>query len=272
MFQIFASFCCYDWFFIHFRYAYIMASFEKVSIPKFPFTSAVQFFWTRRSLQNSEHKVRGGTDTSTRSTVTGGKHMDGFITQMVESLKSAGVDDAHILFRSSDTRLPGFYRPTKSWDLLVVSGSNLLAAVEVKSQVGSVGNNMNNRFEEALGNSRDFWAAYDAQMYGNAKPFLGYLYLLEDDASSHHAVRIDKTRFSVDDIFLQSSYADRLRMMCQRLVLNGDYTAAAALYSDRKNASLVPNYTDLANNVGGQQFLEKLVNHVVHVLETVDLV
>ncbi len=38
----------------------------------------------------------------------------------------------------------------KKWDLLVVEGC-LIAAIEFKSQVGSFGNNYNNRTEEALG-------------------------------------------------------------------------------------------------------------------------
>jgi hypothetical protein len=34
---------------------------------------------------------------------------------------------------------------------------SLVATVEVKSQVGSFGNNFNNRVEEAIGSATDFW-------------------------------------------------------------------------------------------------------------------
>ena len=66
--------------------------------------------------------------------------------------------------------------------MVVVSGSNLVAAVEVKSQVGSFGNNFNNRVEEALGNATDFWTAYGKGIFKpSQKPWLGYLFMLEED-------------------------------------------------------------------------------------------
>jgi hypothetical protein len=42
----------------------------------------------------------------------------------------------------------------------VVADGRLLAGVEFKSQVGSFGNNYNNRTEEAIGSATDIWAAY----------------------------------------------------------------------------------------------------------------
>jgi hypothetical protein len=60
-----------------------------------------------------------------------------------------------------ETVLPGYFRPAKEWDLLVISKNNLIASIEIKSQVGpSFGNNFNNRVEEALGNACDIWTAY----------------------------------------------------------------------------------------------------------------
>jgi hypothetical protein len=52
--------------------------------------------------------------------------------------------------------LPGFFRPTKEWDLLAIHDGKLLAVIEAKSQVGpSFGNNFNNRTEEAMGSALD---------------------------------------------------------------------------------------------------------------------
>jgi len=62
---------------------------------------------------------------------------------------------------SSPTNLPGYFRPTKSWDLVVVSDEQLFASIEFNSHVGpSFGNNFNNRVEEALGSASDLWMAY----------------------------------------------------------------------------------------------------------------
>ena len=58
--------------------------------------------------------------------------------------------------------LPGFYRPRKRWDMAVRYKGALVAALEFKSQVGSVGKNINNRFEEALGTGTDTWTGFQA--------------------------------------------------------------------------------------------------------------
>ncbi|MDD5532110.1 MAG: PaeR7I family type II restriction endonuclease [Syntrophales bacterium] len=40
--------------------------------------------------------------------------------------------------------MPGYFGPTKDWDLIVVADNVLLASIEFKAQVGSFGNNCNN--------------------------------------------------------------------------------------------------------------------------------
>ena len=43
----------------------------------------------------------------------------------------------------------------------------MVAVIEVKAQVGpSFGNNFNNRAEEALGNTDEFWTAYHESAFG----------------------------------------------------------------------------------------------------------
>ena len=61
----------------------------------------------------------------------------------------------------SKLELPGYYRAEKKWDLLVISKGHLVAAIEFKSQAGeSIGNNVNNRSEEAIGMATDLWVAF----------------------------------------------------------------------------------------------------------------
>ena len=48
--------------------------------------------------------------------------------------------------------LPGFYRPTKEWDMLTLRRGALAGALGFKSHVGpSSGNDFNNRSEEVMG-------------------------------------------------------------------------------------------------------------------------
>ena len=61
--------------------------------------------------------------------------MDGFIDLFTELITTSGIPAQHV-FRSKDVELPGFFRPTKEWDLLVIREKTLLVAIEAKSQVG----------------------------------------------------------------------------------------------------------------------------------------
>lgn len=123
-------------------------------------SAAVRQFWqTRRRQERTQGVATGKRDQGGRSAVTGGAQMDGFVRLVSHLLIESGIPDATI-FRKRSVELPGFFRPTKEWDLLVVVGGHLLASMEFKSQVGpSFGNNYNNRTEEALGSATDLWTA-----------------------------------------------------------------------------------------------------------------
>ena len=197
---------------------------------------AVKHFWKIRSKQ---HKRQGsGTgrkDAGNRAAVTGGKHADGFVQLIAAIIRDAGLSKATIHTTEKVSRtLPGYFRPTKEWDLVVVSGSNLVAAIEVKSQVGSFGNNFNNRVEEALGNATDLWTAYSKGIFKpSQKPWLGYLFMLEeDDKSLRPTKRTNLAPFLVDEDFQVRSYAKRYELVCERLVRERLYDAACFFTSN----------------------------------------
>jgi hypothetical protein len=141
---------------------------------EFVFSEAVREFWHTRQGQDERQRLRGGSDQGARSAVTGGKQMDGFLRIITAQLHGAGVEPDEI-FTQTKLELPGFYRPSKEWDLVVVRRGELLAAIELKSQVGpSFGNNFNNRVEEALGAASDTWTAFREGAFGTSpSPWLG---------------------------------------------------------------------------------------------------
>jgi hypothetical protein len=200
---------------------------------------AVRHFWkTRSSQRKKQGKATGKKDAGSRAAVTGGKHADGFVKLIAAIVRDAGLKNIEIHAAAKTSRtLPGFFRPTKEWDLVVVSGSDLIAAVEVKSQVGSFGNNFNNRVEEALGNATDFWAAYGKGVYKpSQKPWLGYLFMLEDHPKSAASTRRIKLRpFEVDEAFQERSYVKRYELVCERLLRERLYDAACFFTSSQKS-------------------------------------
>lgn len=197
---------------------------------------AVQHFWQVRGRQKKRQGGKTGRkDAGNRGAVTGGKHADGFVRLVAAIVKDAALPSVQIHVTEKRPRtLPGFYRPCKEWDLVVLSNGNLVAVVEVKSQVGSFGNNFNNRVEEALGNATDFWAAYrEGAFKPSQKPWLGYLFMLEErPASLRPTKRITLSPYKVDEAFQERSYARRYELMCERLVRDRLYDAACFFTSN----------------------------------------
>ena len=115
-------------------------------------------FWGNREKAKQKQIEAGVTDQGERAGVTGGKNMDGFIALVIDLVHANGLGHAQIHRNKAALTLPGYFRPTKLWDLLVINEGRLIAAVELKSQVGpSFGNNFNNRTEEAIGTAHDLW-------------------------------------------------------------------------------------------------------------------
>ena len=142
-------------------------------------SEAVRHYWNTRSNQGDNQGGEAGKDSGERSAVTGGKQLDGFAHLLRDLLIQEGIAPEHI-FVDSNRVIPGFYRPTKDWDVLVIADGQLWIAVELKSQAGpSFGNNYNNRIEEGLGNATDIRTAHAKETFGTLKPFVGYFLLLE---------------------------------------------------------------------------------------------
>ena len=225
-------------------------------------TDAVAHYWRTRESQADKQVVSGHTDHGARSAVTGGAQMDGFISLFVDLAKSAGVSSDHVFFKRS-LELPGFFRPTKEWDFLIVRDGQLLVALEAKSQVGpSFGNNFNNRTEEAMGSALDLWTAYrEGALNRSHQPWLGYMFLLEDCLASRRPVRTKEPHFRVFPEFERSSYARRYELFCRKLVRERHYNAASFLLSDRENG-VEGFYQEPADDLSFEMFCRSLTAHI----------
>ena len=219
-------------------------------------------FWQIRDRQIKEQERRGGSDQGARSAVTGGKQMDGFVRKIIELMTARGVDEGNIYTKK--THLPGFFRPVKGWDIVVVVDGVLMAAIELKSQVGlSFGNNFNNRTEEAMGTALDIWTAYrEGAFCTSPAPWLGYLFLLEDCPESRSPVRTQETNFPVFKEFRGASYAKRYELFCRKLVRERQYNAACFIIADRERSNSADSYIEPADDLSADLFLSQLNRHV----------
>ncbi|GAA4497527.1 PaeR7I family type II restriction endonuclease [Gluconacetobacter tumulicola] len=227
--------------------------------------NATMAFWGNRQ-KALEAKIEAGTvDTGERGAVTAGNTMDGFTALIIDLVQANGLAHAKIYRRRSVLTLPGFFRPTKLWDILVILDGRLIAAVEMKSHVGpSFGNNANNRAEEAIGTAHDFWTAYREGAFGTdtARPFVGWLVMVEDaDKSRRPSQRESSRHFPIFEEFRGASYLDRYDILCKKLVLESLYTAACVLASPR-SAVTTGVYEDMSDLTSLKSFVASFAAHI----------
>jgi len=222
---------------------------------------AIMQFWKVRADQSKKQgKFGGGEDRGERRAVTGGAQLAGLVNLIKELLQEAGLRSVDIY--TQKVALPGYFRPTKDWDLTVVSDRNLIASIEFKSQVGpSFGNNFNNRVEEALGSATDLWKAYrEGAFKPSRQPWLGYLMLLEDDPKSVSSVKVGETHFPIFQEFNDASYAKRYELFCERLIRERLYNAACFIMSDRVSG-LKGKYREPSPELSFAVFSKSLIAH-----------
>lgn len=229
---------------------------------------AVKHFWATRDSQSQKQGSKTGSrDAGSRTAVTGGRQMDGFISLVRDHLCKNGLPKTQV-YCEKRIEIPGWYRPEKRWDLLVVEDGQFLAGIEFKSQVGSFGNNYNNRTEEAIGSACDLWAAYrEGAFKPSARPWLGYLMLLEDAPESSRPVRAQEPHFKVFPEFKAASYAKRYEILLTKLVRERLYDSACFLLSDRKNGSN-GKYKEPAVELNFEKFMASLLARAISVVRT----
>lgn len=226
-------------------------------------SDAVGEFWGSRGAPRQK-VAQGGS----RDAVVGGKNMDAFVRLVSEVVVHCGLPSAAVHTRKSRVVLPGYFRATKNWDALVIHNRRLLGVFEFKSQVGSFGNNLNNRSEEVIGSAADLWVAHHHGAYSDGPhrdrirvsegaaallnpmlqadprpPFLAWLMLLEECDASLASVRCEEPHFPVFKEFRTASYARRYQILCERLVERQLYSAAAlelSLRDQRAHRALSP--------------------------------
>lgn len=220
-------------------------------------------FWGNREAARQKQVESGKADQGERAGVTAGKNMDGFLSLVLDIIHANGLAHADVHLKRAVLTLPGYFRPTKLWDLLVTYKGELIAAVELKSQVGpSFGNNFNNRTEEAIGTAADFWTAYRKGAFGSQPPpFVGWLMLVEDANGSRKPVGDKSPHFPVQQDFLGASYQKRYDLLCRRLVEEQLYTTATVIASPRTAAGN-GEYAELSPMTGLKTFVTSLAGHV----------
>lgn len=154
----------------------------------------------------------GHSDQGARQGITSGKHLDPIAAIIRDDLINAGFHPDEVYDQGRMCTLPGWFRPTKNWDLLALDNGELVSAIELKSINSSFGNNANNRAEESIGSAFDAHTAFDENLLGSSSipPVMGYVMIVHDCPDSRIVGRgVRSAHFPIDPDFEGASYLDR---------------------------------------------------------------
>lgn len=216
-----------------------------------------------------------------REGVRSGKTLDAFVELLIWVVHHHGLPDA-IVLTGKKAQLPGFFRPSKAWDVLIMNHGTLIAAIELKSIADSFGKNSNNRNEEALGSGIDIKEAFaEGAFEGLVRLFTGYLILVEECQETLADVKIQMKNFRVMEEFMLTpelrhqyirlengelpaikgvSYMDRFDILCRRLMQKNLYTAASVIKSPR-SAIKDGEFSAVTRETSIKAFLAALASH-----------
>ena len=227
--------------------------------------NAIKAFWGVKSAAAQAQIERGVQDVGSRSAVTAGKHLDAFVPLFRDVADGAGLTGLEFHLGRQVPVLPGYFRPTKEWDLIVTHRKQLVAVLELKSIGSSFGNNMNNRSEEAIGAAHDFWTAYREGAFGKdvPPPFVGWLMIMRDCARSASPVRIKERHFPVFPEFQGASYAQRCDILCRRLVQEKLYTAAALMLTPDRGGKETGEFRHLSETGSFRRLIATFAGYMV---------
>jgi len=184
-------------------------------------SGALHYWVSTRAAQAQKAALAGRQQGGTRDAVTGGKHLDGFADLLHEEIAATGRTGVTNLGNRQAT-VAGYYRVSKSWDLLVLEGGVPLLAVEFKSMVGSEGKNLNNRIDEAIGIAED---ARQAEAAGILPPGMlrAYIFIMGATSESTSPVGTGTAVGTVHPVFVNASYMQRAAILCARMRSSGLY-------------------------------------------------
>lgn len=199
---------------------------------------AVVEYWNVRAEQAVRSRDAGVLNTGLRAEVTGGQHLNGLQTLLVQVFADAGIPPELMEVRRRP--IPGYFRRDKSWDVVVTAKDRVIGIIELKSIVGTrPGQNFNNRTDEALGQAMDVWTAVERGLIDTPlRPWLGYFMVIEDNEAFNRPVTARNPVWPADPEFDQSSYATRFEIFFDRMVRERLLDAACLVIGEKDSGAI----------------------------------
>lgn len=113
-----------------------------------------------------------------------------------------------------------------------------------------------------MGSALDLWTAYREGAFNKStRPWLGYLFLLEDCEASRRPVDVAEPHFQVFPEFKRASYAQRYELFCRKLARERYYDATTFLTAEAKSGTKGV-YLEPAEDLKFARLARSLIAHI----------
>ena len=139
----------------------------------------------------------------------------------------------------------------------------LISVIKFESLVSTqFAKNSSSCCKDAISIAMDLQAVYRQGTFGEyRRPFMGYLSLLEDCPVSHTPVKDVSPNYHLLPEFRSASYADRYKILCEKLIAEGLYDTASVILSQR-TASKTGEYSEMSDMTGLKAFVKTLAAYI----------
>jgi hypothetical protein len=206
----------------------------------------------QQSLQHSvvsfiRDRKGGGRETAVKGTA-----LDRMATCIEDIIKDISTDFS--ILKGRKASVPGFFRPSKNWDIVIKRDNVILAVIELKSLTRSHGNNFNNRVEESLGNAIDL-RVYHEHMEMTC-PFIGYLLLIDDSVETNKKRNTSSAHGTLEK-FKNTGYFERAHILCDHLNSKNIYHSAQVISYQHISGDIA------VESKGFEQFITSLQENLI---------
>lgn len=223
---------------------------------------AVRSFWEERQKSVGKQALPQSVAQETSGPAPRDKNLDAFRHMIVDVVRYCGPKGSEVRFGDNMFPLPGTFRETNYWDMVILCRNRLLAAIELNSLCGpSFSANADQCCEKAIASGYEFRAAQGAALFGlGVSPFLGYFLLVEDAEGSRQPVSARSPHFPTDKRFHSSSHQQRMKILCERMMELQLYSCASVLVAP--NEQKFGQSSDLSNQTSFRSLLTRLAGHL----------
>jgi hypothetical protein len=187
--------------------------------------------------------------------------LEGFHALVSRILAHNGLPEARVHTRHG-LELPGFFMPTRPWDIVVMHEGRLVAALAIRARTAqSLENGFVALGEEALCTGKEMDALCRKQAFGpGLRPWFGWLVLLEDGSALARPAAMAPTLLQVVPEYRHSTHAEWYGLLLRKLERERIFDACALLLcpEDRQQSD---TYREPTRDLGGMRLLAHLASH-----------